>query len=232
MLDAIDPAALAGADRADGDCIDAGRHPFSDSPRPAQPRNRRILAEYISLMGRTTLDDARALMQHGVPIRAITAVCPAPARITLDRAGERYWLEDAGKPAWIMPVCCADPADPEAIETSDPVAAISTGPVTDLIAFHPEAARRSALRHGNASVLGAIEPQFLDPGPVTVHRCVVDWLRAGCRGIVLLTRDPIEAARILRQCTAIEAEDEAHAAALRRLLKPPEPTWPTVTIRP
>jgi hypothetical protein len=231
MLDTIDPAAPASADRADVVCADSEQQSSSVITRPAQPREPRILAEYLWLMSRTTRDDARGLMRHGVPIRAITAVCPSPARIALDCTGERYWLDDAGESAWVFPVCSADPPGPEAIETSDPAWAISIGPVIDLLAFHPGASGRWALRLGNAVVLGTIEPQYFDPEPVAVHRDITDWLRAECRGIVLLTREPIEAARILRKCMAIEAEDEAHAAALRRLLKAPEPTWPAISVR-
>jgi len=89
MLNAIDPAAPIRADRADVQYADAAWHRFSAERRPAQCRERRILGEYVSLMRRVTLDDARKLMRYGVPIQAITLVCPAPARIALDRSGER-----------------------------------------------------------------------------------------------------------------------------------------------
>ena len=232
MLNAIDPAAPTRADRADVQYADAAWHRFSAERRPAQCRERRILGEYVSLMRRVTLDDARKLMRYGVPIQAITLVCPAPARIALDRSGERYWLDDAGWSAWVLPVCCADHEDPESLEVPDPLTVVSTGAVIDLLAFHPDYPRRWPFRLGNAAVLGAIEPQYLDPGPATVHRDVTDWLRSGCGGIVLLTRDPVETGRILRQGAAIEAEDQVHAAELRRVLVPPPLRLPAVTVRP
>ena len=95
------------------------------------------------------------LLRHGLRSEAI-AIFPVPARIALDGPGERYWLDDAGRLAWVLPVCCADPGDPAVIEAPDPTWAISIGPVIDLLAFHPDAPGRWALRLGNAVVLGAI----------------------------------------------------------------------------
>src|SRR5262249_31791823 len=112
---------------------------------------------------------------------------------------------------------------PEMIETTDPNEAISAGALIDLIAFSPAAPRRFALRCGAATVLGAIEPQYLDPAPVPVHRDVTRWMRSGCRGIVLLRGDEHEARRILGQIARIEAEDDPHAPELGRLLMPPPP---------
>jgi len=183
-------------------------------------------------MRQVTFGRVRELMGYGIPIEAIAAVVPAPGRIALDRTDKLYWPDDDGRAAWIFPVRCVDPADPEAIEYPDPLAVVRTGAIIDLIAFHPDAAGRWALRLGNATVLGAIEPQYLDPPAVPVHRCVVDWLCSGCRGIVLLTRDPIEAAPILRQCTGgISAEDAAHEAELDRLRTMPLAALPPITIR-
>jgi hypothetical protein len=183
-------------------------------------------------MSRMTLDrDVEELKRHGVPMRAIVTVVPAPMKIKLDTSGELFWPDDTGLPVWVLPVCAADSDIPDAIEAIDPLTAVRTGPVIDLLAFSPLAPRRWALRRGIATVLGAIEPQRCTPEPIAVHQDITNWLRAECRGIVLLTREPIVAARVLRQCAAIEAEDEAHAAELRRLLAVPPPKWPVIRVR-
>ena len=154
-----------------------------------------------------------------------------PARITLNRSGTLYQLDDAGRPAWIFPVCAVDPESPEAIEAPDPLHVVSTGAVVDLLAFHPDAPGRWALRLGNAAVLGAIEPQCFDPDRVAVHRDIMGWLRSGCGGIVFLTAAPHAARRILWQCRKISADNAAHEAELHRLLTMPPLGVPAITIR-
>jgi hypothetical protein len=179
-----------------------------------------------------TLGDAHQLIAQGIPIQAITAVCPAPTTIRLvDQAGERYEPDPEGHPAYVFPATTVDPAWPELLEALNPRDVISCGPIVDLVACSPAAPRRWALRTGAAITLGAIEHQYWFPAPVPVHRDVVSWLRAGCKGIVLLTCDPYEASRVLRGVAVIEAEDEAHAAELRRLLYMPAPTTSTVVTR-
>ena len=190
-----------------------------------------LIDEYLIAMRRMKLDhDVEALKRHSVPMRAIATVCPAPVTITVDRSGELYQPHEAGRAAWVFPVCCIDPENPDAIEAPDPLAVVASGAVIDLLAFSPLAPRRWALRRGVATVVGAIPPQFLDPDAVVVHDDVTDWLRAGCSGIVLLTRSQTEAARVLRQCQAIEVNNASHAADLLRLLQPVT-KWPTVRVR-
>jgi hypothetical protein len=188
-----------------------------------------LTSEYIDPMRRMSLDDARRLMRHGVPLRAITTICPAPTRVVID-GNDLYRPDPSGQPAWIIPVSVVDPEIPELIEAVDPLGIVSLGPIVDLIAFHPAAPNRWALRRGLAPALGVIEPQCCDPASVAVHRDVTDWLRSGCRGIILLTRDPKEAGRILRQISCIEASDWNHAKELRRLLALPVPILPQVIV--
>jgi hypothetical protein len=191
------------------------------------PRGSWLIKEYLGSMRKMRLEDARQLMQqHGVPLRAIAAVCPAPTRVALD-GDDRYKPNPAGAPAWVIPVCAVDPEMPEIIETDDPLGIVSLGPIVDLLAFHPAAPNRWALRLGLAGALGAIEPQYLDPVSVPAHRDVTAWLRSGCRGIVLLTRDAFKARRILAQVATIEAEDGQHAAELAALLVTPRVTTRT-----
>jgi hypothetical protein len=190
----------------------------------------KFLDEYLVGMWRTP-DHVQELMRHGVGMGAITTTCPAPTSIAFNEDGDRYWPDDAGYPAWVMPVCVVDPERPELIETVDPLDVVSTGPVIDLVAFDPDYPGCWALRLGLATVLGAIEPQYLDPEPVPIHRDVTDWLRAECRGIMLFTRDPIEVGRILRQCLKIEVQHRDHAVELRRTLEMPRPVWLAITVR-
>jgi len=70
-------------------------------------------------MRQVTFGRVRELMGYGIPIEAIAAVVPAPGRIALDRTDKLYWPDDDGRAAWIFPVRCVDPADPEAIEYLD-----------------------------------------------------------------------------------------------------------------
>jgi hypothetical protein len=178
------------------------------------------LNEYLPAVRRMSLDDARKLMRHGVALRSITTVCPAPTRVALD-GNDLYRPDPLVQSAWVMPVCAVDPRRSDAIETVDPLGIVSLGPVIDLVAFHPAAPNRWALRLGLATVLGAIEPQCCSPDPVPVRRDITAWLRGECRGIVLLTRDATEARRVLSQIETIEAEDRQHVDELAALLAAP-----------
>jgi hypothetical protein len=173
-------------------------------------RPNRLLAEYLPAMRAMPFAKAEELAGMGIPWTAIAAVCPAPMRIVIDRAGDRFWPDDAGELGWVFPVAAVDPCCPELIESDDPLATVSTGAIIDLAAsFSPGAPGLWALRLGHATVLGAIPPQYMAPPPVRVHRDIAAWLRAGCNDIVLLTRDQDEAQRILRQIHRIDYEDDA-----------------------
>jgi hypothetical protein len=92
-----------------------------------------------------------------------------------------------------------------------------------------------ALRTGLGSVLGVVRPQYCDPETVPVHRGVLGWLRARCRGIMILTSDRVEAGRILRQIAQLRsAEDnEEHAEEIEALLHTLPPRFlHTVVERP
>ncbi len=194
-------------------------------------RTRALRDEYLSAMRAMTLEDAGDLLAARIPIETIAAVCPAPSKIR--RQGERRYQPDAsGGRAHIFPAMAIDPERPDLVEAEDPREAISTGAIVDLVAVGLKAPNRWALRVGAASVLGAIEPQLgLFANPVPVHRDVLAWLRSGCRGIVLLTRDPHEAGRILRSITVPQAEDEHHKAEIDRLLTMPFPLRSAAVVR-
>jgi hypothetical protein len=191
-----------------------------------------MLYEYEAALQRMSDGDARELTRRGIPEKAIKLVRPVLMSIALDATGALFRPDPVGKQGWVVPVRTTNLAYPaEWIETADFEDIISCGPTLDLIAFAPTRPGRWALRLGEAPVLGAIEPQDLSPDPVPVHRDVTDWLRSGCRGIMLLTSDPCEAGRILRHCLRVEAEDPAHKVALDRLINLPPYVGTTVTVR-
>jgi hypothetical protein len=180
----------------------------------------RLLAEYLAALRTMCVERAQELAACGIPWSAITAVTPVPMRITINRAGNRYRPDDAGELGWVLPVAAVDPGCPELVETTDPLATIATGRFIDLAAaFSPTAPGRWALRRGRATVLGAIPPQYLEPEPVRVHRDVAGWLRAGCDGIVLLTRDPAKVRRIFSQIARIDQTDAEPVGAAVEISK-------------
>jgi hypothetical protein len=79
------------------------------------------------------------------------------------------------------------------------------------------------LRIGHAVVLGAVEPQHLEPARVPVWGDIGDWLRAGCSGLVLLTADCHQRGRILRRIESIEAAQPAQVKAWLALPEYPAP---------
>jgi hypothetical protein len=190
-----------------------------------------LVSEYLDAFRRMCVEDARSLMGQGISWRTITITGPAPVRISLSLDGDLYSPDELGRPAWVLPVRVVDPWDSQETETGDWLNVVSHGPIVDLLAFSPLARRRWALRRGIATVLGAVEPQYPGSEPVPVHRDVTDWLRNNCRGLVLLTCDPHDAAGILRRIERLSAEDNAHADELHRLLGLPVPVHSTVTVR-
>jgi hypothetical protein len=181
--------------------------------------------EYLDLLRRMPLAEAERLANDfGVPWDALTATVPVPTRVRfMDKARSRFEPdEDGGFALWVMPVCVVDERFEEEIEAVDSLRCVRKGPVVDLVGFHPGCRERFALRTGNGVVLGAIEPQYLEPEPVPVWDDVTDWLRAGCRGIVLLTNDCHQRVRILRRFAAIEAQQPDRVKAWL------VPQWPRV----
>jgi hypothetical protein len=173
--------------------------------------------EYLTYMRQMSWDDAAELEALGIPRRAIGTVAPAPTRIMLNKAGDRFCPDPAGDDAWCFPVCVADLERSDEVESKDPLRTAARGTVIDLVAFHPCRRHRWALRAGVATVLGAIEPQCLWPEPIRVHRDIVGWLQAECDGVVILTKDPNEARRVLLQFQNIVGEDRRHTELLRQV---------------
>jgi hypothetical protein len=180
--------------------------------------------EYLQSMRRMPFAAAERLHKFGIPWRAITLACPVPVRVRFaDKARSLFEPYEDGKAAWVIPATCCDATRLEEIEAVDPLDVVSTGPIVDLVAFHPARRSRFALRIGHAVVLGCVEPQHLEPDRVPVWADITDWLKSGCNGIVLLTADPHQRGRILRRIESIEAQDPARVKAWLALPEYPTP---------
>jgi hypothetical protein len=129
-----------------------------------------LVGEYCASLRRMPLSAAQELHStFGIPWPSITATCPVPTRARFaDKARSLYEPDEDGGAGWVIPATCVDPARPEEIEAVDPLDVVSTGPIVDLVAFHPHCRDRFALRIGHAVVLGAVEPQHLEPARVLV----------------------------------------------------------------
>jgi hypothetical protein len=183
----------------------------------------RLADEYRRSLRKTGSDDLRPLMAARVTQETIDAVAPVMARITV--AGATYHPDPDGGLAYLIPVRVDNPLTPEA---ADPVHTVRSGDIVDILSMHPAHPRRWALRRDAAEWLGAIEPQYLNPDPVCVWRSPLGWLRAGCHGLVILSRERAGAYRILAGCQGgIIAEDAEHAAKLHGILTQP---WPAPQI--
>ncbi len=98
----------------------------------------------------------------------------------------------------------------------------------DIVAWHPQTGRQ-AIWLGNGFALG--ECQLNDPIPsdgLKIHRCPMGWLRAGCRGIVIMRED--FARQLLGHVPLLVAEDVAHLRELQALF-PDEHAGPQIQLR-
>ena len=181
-------------------------------------------AEYLAALKRTRFKDLAPLRDAGVGGPGL-AIGPAWAAIQLH--GDRFEFDPFSDAyAFVIPVRCDDPNTPEVVV---PQRIIREAAIVDLVAFSANSGGW-ARRFGNATWLGAVEPQYLTPIPTPVWRNPLNWLRAECTGLCLLTRDSRERYRILSLLDAVLAEDERHAQELRELLARP---WlaPPVLVR-
>jgi hypothetical protein len=186
-----------------------------------------LFAEYRAALHATRHAELDALMRAGVSVGTIERIGPAVAPIRLSRNGQLFDPDpDSDTFAFILPVRGSNPVSPEAC---DPQAEVSSGPIVDLVAFSVLRPDRWALRRDAVTWLGCCEPQYLEPDPVRILRSPLSWLRHGCQGIVLLSRDQREQYRTLTCLRSIVAEDEAHANELRRVISHPWP-GPLVTV--
>lgn len=189
--------------------------------------SRELFSEYAAALRNTEFADLAPLIAAGIGGRAISMLLPALDRVVIvDRAN--YRPDPDGGVVYVIPVRAEHPSTPE---SRDADVAVADGGLIDLLAFHPSHPQRWSLRLGNAEWLGAVAPQFMGPGRVPVWRSPLAWLRAECRGIVLLTTDRPALYRILTTLYAVIAEDDRHAADLRLILEHPWPTPPIIAPR-
>jgi hypothetical protein len=164
------------------------------------------------------------LRKAGVPSSVVELV--GVDRVLVEDGGG-YQPHELGRARFIIPVRIADRLSPESPRPFDTVVA---GKLVDLIAFHPGRPAEWSPRTGNATWLGACETQKLQPPPVPVHRTPVDWLKAGCVGIVPLVRDPVDLAYLLRPLETIVIDDEQYGIQIATILTRP-PKGPSIMLR-
>jgi hypothetical protein len=187
---------------------------------------RDLEEEYLAALRGTSLADLAPLRAAGIGGHALAAAAPAVSRIAI--TGDSYVPDPEGGVAYLLPVRVDDAISPEA---ADPAETIRSGAIADLVAMHPRHPDRWALRVGAAEWLGAVPPQYLDAAPVPVWRSPLGWLRGGCIGLVILSRERASAYRLLADLQGdIIAEDARHVAELRAILAQPWPL-PRILVR-
>src|SRR4051794_24518482 len=147
--------------------------------------------EWSAAQRATEPADRRVLISAGVKA-ADTLLLIGKVRARLD--GDLYVPDENGSPACVTPVFVDYVDTPEA---SYPSQAARFGDLVDLVAWDPRHPQSWALRYGAAEWLGAIEPQYMEPPPVPIHRGPLGWLQSRCRGLVLLAREPASQYRLL-----------------------------------
>jgi hypothetical protein len=176
-----------------------------------------LAAEICAGYSLLSIEHRSALLKEGVSMRDLDQfqMCGV-ALVRVD--GELYQPAD-GRLAIITPVRVHDAFSPE---SPQPDTGCRLGSIVDVVAWDIRYPDRWALRTGNAEWLGCIEPQYLDPDPVPIRRGVLDWFRAHCTGLVLLSRDPASVYRTLSWCRqGIIAANAEHATELKRTLRAP-----------
>ena len=182
-----------------------------------------LLAEWVAAQRAMEPVDRRDLMSLGLEaMDALLLVGKVHAR----RDGELYVPHTGGWPAFVTPILVEYPDTPEA---HIPAQAVRFGDIVDLVIWDQRHPHSWALRRGAAEWLGTVELQYCEPPAVPIHRGVLGWLQSGCRGLVLLSREPIDQYRVLSRLHCVEAEDAGHQAELQHIISRPWP-GPTVTI--
>ncbi len=139
-----------------------------------------LVREWLALPG-IGHGDRRLQEQQGVTREAIhRAGGMAVARI--GTTGRLWMPEPTGTPTFILPVW-AGPAPSIYSIIESPV-------LIDMIAWRPDDPSRWWYRTGEGDTLGIdnLDLAHAEGWPISLHRTPLDWLRAGCRGAVLLDR--------------------------------------------
>ena len=185
-------------------------------------KTRDIAHEMRKAIAALETRDVEQLVGLGVPeILIFYFQMVGIARVREDRSRTLYDPDSSGRWAYITPVCVQSSETPE---STRPDAYPLIGNLVDLVAWDEKTPTQWRLRVGSASWLGCIEPQYFESDPVTIWRSPLNWLRARCQGLVILSPERAERYSLLAGCSAgLVAEDEEHAAALRDILERP---WP------
>lgn len=185
--------------------------------------NNDLASEFLAARAALASEHRKMLWAAGVPSNAVDLWgLVGVARIEIDK--EIFNLAQSGQEAFVVPVR----VDPEAravdIDHPAPVEAVLFGDTIDLVAFRLDDPRWFATRTGNAPTLG--QAMFADAEPTNVWRGPLAWLQARCRGIVPLSRDPVELRATLMRVGPIVAEDIDHGREIDKLLSRPLPCPP------
>jgi hypothetical protein len=184
-----------------------------------------LQAEWLAALRCLELDDARLLVRYGLNLPLLVdlgfdaytlMVGAAPMRVE----GRRWWPDPEGRRGFVTPVRARrDARDLLADEI------VISGPLVDLVAWHPETPQQWATRAGIAERLGAWDPgiAYDRNEPIRVWRAPFAWLKAWMSGVVPLTTDLAELHRLLVDMPAIRAEDPVHGQQLKQALSRPYP---------
>jgi hypothetical protein len=199
-------------------------------PLAPQLKTRELAAEMRRASGLMTGPDIAELESHGVPPSEIEIhQMVGLARIARVIDSELYEPNRSGALAFITPVLIEQPASPE---SRWPEGYVRYGNLVDLCAWGPETPRQWRLRAGYADWLGCVRPQYIAPEPVRILRSVLGWFQNHCNGLVVLRRDPGIAYSLMMSFSGgIGAEDDMHAAELKRIIERPWPL-PRIFSRP
>lgn len=139
-----------------------------------------------------------------------------PCRAIIER-GVAQILPEGAPAGAILVRSAGSPIDPDYRLT------LIAGEVVDAVIFDASDPDRWALRFGVAKWLGAVPPQGELADPIPIWCSPLQWLRASCRGLVLLTPNERESQALLKPMRVITAQDDRHAAELQRIIDLPPP---------
>ncbi len=145
-------------------------------------RTADLEAEWRNAQEALSPSDALELEAAGFP-RGVIMHMIGIARVRLSRGC--YEPDEDGKWAFISPVCIGERP-------------YTGGLLSDLICWDTGNTDAWALRYGIAEWMGCAEHN--EPFPTPIRRSPADWLRHGCTGLALLTKDRVRRYWILSDC--------------------------------
>jgi hypothetical protein len=190
-------------------------------------------AEWRAALAGLEIEDARLLARHGLHLPLLAGLGLESYTLMVGaiemRVEGHCWVPDpTGHRGFVTPVRTrGDAYDVLADEI------VITGPLIDLVAWHPQSPGQWATRAGVAEWLGAWDPGIAAEReePVRIWRDPFRWLLGWMAGIVPLTDDHAELHRLLVDMPAIRAEDAMHARQLQFALERPPYAIPPVAWR-